>query len=295
MEYAFVFLSILANTAKGYCTKKISSVISSVQSAICIHTFRNIICCIIAGLLVAFRQDSTVFSMQWKEFILLFLSGISMALFLLSWTFAIKTDAYMLVSACSSASFIVPCLVGFFVLNERFTLFKLLSFVEIIIALLFLLRYNLHIKGRLTFHQLLLLALVLFSQGINQAMQKLYTFYIPEKGASEYTFYSFLFTSLALIMFRILFHASESDSVQRNIVRNNLGYILIMSLSLFFSSFFQTLAAARIEAIILYPMINALSLIASSLMASLCFKERMRKECLAGLFFVLCALICSKI
>lgn len=295
MGYTFVFLSVFSNSAKGYCTKKISDKMTTLNDAMKVHLLRNILCCVIAGIIFTFSYHSFIFQITPGELILFLLSGISMSVFLLSWTFAIKTDAYMLVSACASASFIVPCLIGLLFLKEHFTLFKLLSFCEIIAALFFLLRYNFNLKGRLNLRQILLLAAVLLSQGINQSVQKLYTFYYPMERASKYTFFSFLFTALALLAAQVFLSVSHKSGNSSSIVKSNLFYIIVMALSLFGASFFQTLASARIEAIILYPLANALSLIASSIMAALFFKEPIHKNCIIGLLFVLGALICSRL
>lgn len=196
-----------------------------------------------------------------------------MTLFLLGWTFAIKTDAYMLVSACASASF-----AGIFVLNETVTPFKMLSFAAIIAALYFLFRYNFSIKGRLTKKQIVLLALILFSQGINQTVQKLYMVYVLRKSAGEYTLYSFVFTAAALIALKALISVGGGRAQSEDAVKNNLGRIAVMSAGLFCASFFQTLAAARVDAIILYPITKTLSLIAGSAVASLVFQRKTEKK-----------------
>ena len=51
-----------------------------------------------------------------------------------------------------------------------------------------------------------------------------------------------------------------------------------MTVGLFCSSYFQTLAAKTVDAIVLYPMTCALSLIAGSSMASIFFKENFTKD-----------------
>ncbi len=295
MGYFYIILSVFANGAKGYCTKKISNVVTAVSDAVNIHLFRNMLCCIIAFVLVMLNREPDIFHMELFEFLICLFSGVSMAFFLLAWTFAIKTDAYMLVSACASASFIVPCMIGLLVLNENFTVCKVVSLLLIIAALFFLQRYNLTIKGKLSIKQILLLLVILLSQGINQTMQKLYTSFITTKSASDYTFYTFAFTFIALMVAKLFISCKNRESGQKNIVRRNLVYLIIMSVSLFGASFFQTLASKEIEAIILYPITNALSLIASSVMASTFFKEKMSKDCIAGMVLVLFALIFSKL
>ena len=49
-----------------------------------------------------------MFALSYTETLITAVAGIAMALFVIFWTLAVKTDAYMLVSASGSASFIVP-------------------------------------------------------------------------------------------------------------------------------------------------------------------------------------------
>lgn len=293
MGYLFIVLSVAANAVKGYCSKLVSNAITKVHDAVYFNLIRNAICCLIAGIFFFLDGQGGLFVFTALEFWICFISGGAMAALVVSWALAIKTDAYMLVTACASGSFIIPCLWGLFLLGEHFTLFKFLSFAAIIIALFFLLRYDLSLKGKLGKTQIFLLALVLVSQGVNQLMQKLYVYYIPDKGASAYTLYSFIFATALLLPVAVLMKKPEDTG--RNILKGNMLYIVLMSLGLFGASYFQTLAAATVDAIILYPLINALSLIAGSLMASMFFKEHMSKDSIFGVIFVLAALIFSRL
>lgn len=130
--------------------------------------------------------------------------------------------------------------------------------------------YNFSIKGKFSKTQLILPAIVLLLQGINQTMQKMYAVYIPNKDAADYTFFSFIFTVLSLFIVRIFIKTKE-EKQSYIFLLNNMMYITAMSCSLFGSSFFQAAAANSIDAIILYPLMNALSLIAGSTMASMFF------------------------
>lgn len=118
----------------------------------------------------------------------------------------------------------------------------------------------------------------------------------PKKRGRIY-FLFLCFPAAALTVAKLIINniGGNEKTKTDNMIKSNFGYILVMSISLFGTSFFQTLAAARIEAIILYPLLSALSLIAGSTMASLLFKEKLKKDCILGIALVLCALIFSKI
>ena len=299
--YVFVFLSVLSNAAKGFCSKKISNGVGSAAAAIDMNILRVLICCLISAGIAAKGILQNGFSASIAEVSVIALSGISMALFLVVWTFAIKSGAYMYVSASASASFIVPSLAGLIVFHERFTLFKLIAFSTVFAALYFMFRYNLRLNGKPKRKDIVLPTIVLLAQGVNQTMQKLYAVSFPQKSASEYALYSFVSTAFFLIAARLtvgFFPSAErkqDKSMRSAFWKNNLIFVVIMALCLYSASFFQTLAAKNLDAIVLYPLTNALSLVFGSFMASVFFGEKIKKECLCGMLFVFIALVLSNL
>ena len=69
------------------------------------------------------------------------------------------------------------------------------------------------------------------------------------------------------------------------------GYILVMSVCLFLHSFLNTAAAGYLDSAHLYPLSQGGSLILSSLMAALFFREKLTAKCVVGLCVAFLALI----
>lgn len=90
------------------------------------------------------------------------------------------------------------------------------------------------------------------------------------------------------------FYKKEKTNGECSVIKNNTVYIIIMGLSLFASSYFQTIAAKSIDTIVMYPLLNVLNLIGGSIMVSLLFKEKMTRDSIIGIILVFCALIFSK-
>lgn len=292
MGYIFLFLSVFTNAVKGYCSKRISGDVKTAGNAVTLNLVRNIFVVMAAFAIGYFTVGNEMFVLSYTEILITAVAGIAMALFVIFWTLAVKTDVYMLVSASGSASFIVPAIIGCFLLGERITYTKMTSFLLILIALYFLLRYQIKLGGKISVKSLALLAGVLLSQGTNQSMQKVYVFYIG-KDASAFTAWSFVFTVIALIVGKLILPRSEY-SEDKKLVRDNFIYILLMAAGLFGTSYFQTAAASRMDAIILYPLSSALSLVAGSTMASIFFKEKIKRDCVIGVIIVFLALILSR-
>jgi len=135
---------------------------------------------------------------------------------------------------------------------------------------------------------------IALSMGLYQAMQKIYAVNIISKDVAYYTLYTFAISGIILIIASPFFKKEEGTKMGV-IVRKNTVPLVIMAVGNFTSSYFQGLAAKSVDTIILFPMINALSLIAGGLVSSLIFKERITKSCVVGLVLVFIALLLSRL
>ena len=64
-----------------------------------------------------------------------------------------------------------------------------------------------------------------------------------------------------------------------------------MSVALFAMTYFQTLAAKSMEASVLYPIINSLSLLVNFAMSTFLYKEKIKKEKIIGVLFIFVAVM----
>ncbi len=292
MGYVFLIIAVLTSTLKAYSSKRISADVITVSDNIHVTQVRMLLCVAIGVLGVITAADGTAFSLDITELLICALSGLSLISFVMSWLFAVKTGAFLLVNAFTSASFIVPGIVGVFLLKERFTVYKIMAVVCICAALFFLVRYNTRIKGRIGRRQVIFLVLAMLSQGINQAMQKLYVYYAPERDGVVYNFYSFVSGTFFLAVFSLIWR--RKGEMRSKMSRRVYVYIAVMAIALFLNTYFMTLAATSIEAIILYPLSSALSLVAGSITAHVCFGEKIKRDSAVGIVFTLAALLLSQ-
>lgn len=65
----------------------------------------------------------------------------------------------------------------------------------------------------------------------------------------------------------------------------------VMAACLFANSFFKTLAAEHLDAILLYPLNQGAALILSTLMSSVCFRERITVKCICGIVIAFVGLL----
>lgn len=295
MGYVYIFLSIFFNAAKGYSSKKVTSSLTSERKNILFNTKRMLVSFLFAFGVVLLTAPIKDLAPSFTELLICALSGLSMTAFALFWQITIRKNAYMLASAGSSASFIVPVVAGLLFFGESFTLSSCLSIVLIILSLFFLLKYDSTISGKTTKRELVLVLALILSQGIMQCMQKVYILHCPEKSISVYNFYYFLFAFLFSLLLLPLFRKkpSAADENAPAAPRETL-YMVMMAGALFAVSFFQTMAAKTVDAIILYPLISGLSLVGGALMAAFVFREKPDRNGVIGILLVISAVVISK-
>ena len=294
MGYLFILISTLFNVAKGFCSKKISGSVGTLRDNLHISLYRNIICCAFSILTVCFMGNVS-FKTSEIELAICAVSGITMAIFMSAWLFALKSDSYMLVSACASSSFIVPAAVGILFLTELPTPNKVIAFALTVLSLFFLLKYNTKLNGKITLKTGILLATVLLSQGVNQTMQKLYTFYLPDKNVSYYTLYASVFTVISIIIIMPFQRGHRGDKKPSILVSKKIFLCAnVMALALYGSSYFQVLAAKSVDALILYPVTNALSLGGSAAMSAIFFGEKLNSHSIIGIILIFIAICLPK-
>ena len=136
-----------------------------------------------------------------------------------------------------------------------------------------------------------------------QAMQKMYVLFVPNKTSTSYNFYMFFFAFLTSLLFLIIskikqkkdFESNEEKVEKKKSIKyNQLIYMAIMAGALFAVSYFQTSAAKTVDAIILYPLLSALSLVAGSIMSVVSFHEKLDKNGIVGIVLVVIAVVFSK-
>ena len=89
MGYAFLALALFAGTAKGYCGKKTSGFLSGLLDSLFASSLRMLLC-ILIGLATVFLEGSVTQLRPFGKLLLISgLSGLSTAVFVVSWLIAV--------------------------------------------------------------------------------------------------------------------------------------------------------------------------------------------------------------
>ena len=127
-----------------------------------------------------------------------------------------------------------------------------------------------------------------FSNGLSGLAQKMFSRSAAETGDinAAFNFYGYVFASITLLLVFLMiknFSKTEKKPEDSQAVTPKIYLIIVlMSIFLFLNSFFQTAAAAELEASVLFPMVQGLSLVCSTVMSAIAFKERVNARSIAG-------------
>lgn len=294
MGYLFLFIALAAGLTKGFCGKKISGATETLADASLVNFLRMIFCIFIgAGIMLAggvipfahFNADMMLVAA---------LSGISTAVFVVSWIISVRTGAYVMLDVFLMLGVIVPisCCRIFF--NEEIRLNQIIGFVILVAATYVMCSYDLTINGKMSGGKMALLILCGASNGVADFSQKMFVYKLPDGNAAEFNFYTYLFAAVSLFFVFLFYKIKSTKDVGGKSslsLKRVIPFIAIMATCLFLNSYFKTLAASRLGPSELYPLNQGLSLIFSMLMAAVFFKEKITKRCVIGICVAFCGLL----
>ncbi len=295
MGYLFLTLALFAGVTKGYCGKKTSGFVEKTRDAFFINIIRMILCTV-TGIIVVLCSGHASFLIPDTNGLLIYiLSGVSTAFFVAFWLLAIRKSAYMLMDVFLLAGTLVPMLLSGAFFDESIQLHQWGGFLLLLIAVIIMCSYSSNIKQKLSFTSLLLIVLTGIMGGVTNFSQKLFVNLCPEAPASVFNLYTYIFSAVTLIIFYFIFSKTEKNQGVgisfKSIPKKVIIYIIIMAVCLFANSFFNTKAAYFLDSAKMYPFEQGASLVLSSLMSAIFFKEKLTLKAIIGIIITFIALL----
>ena len=291
MGYLYLVIATLFGTTKGYCGKKVSGYVNETKDAILSNLIRMLLCCIVGVVLVICSGGFAAFDIGFEGFLISALSGVASAFFVVSWLFAVKQGAYMLVDVFLSVGLLVPIMLCAVLFNEKIEWNHCVGFLVLILSVALLSSYNNSIKEKLTPKATLLLILCSISSGCSSFTSKWFVRYSGGTLVSSFNLYTYLTASLVLFLCYMYFNNKQKEEKASFEIKPIFHLIVIMSVALFLNSYFLTLSASLLPAVVLYPLNSGLSLILSAAMSSIIYKEKFTLKCIGGILLAFISLI----
>lgn len=289
MGYIYMICSMTANAIKGFCGKVLSNDTSSLKAGATVSLLRMTMCVIIGFFIVAFN-DIGGFNAPRNLLLSSCLGGVGTALFIISWLFCVRRDSYVLVDIFLMMGVIVPVALCRIIFKEPIEPNQYVGFLLLIIAAFILSSYSTKERTKLTFSSFLLLAFCGLSCGLSDFSYKMFVYIVPDGNVAVFNFYTYVFASVTILIFFLL--SPKDEGASKGVInKKSIFLISIMSVGLFLTSFFKTLAAETVSSIILYPVYSAVSLIMTTLTAGLFFKERITGKVVVGVIVTILSII----
>lgn len=290
MGYLFLVIALLAGSTKGYCGKKTSGCLGGFRDSMIANIIRMVLCIVIGFLIVLMSGDLAGIVPTGRFLAISALSGISTAVFVVTWLVSVKKSAYMMLDVFLMLGVLIPLIGGSVFFSETIRLTQWAGILILFTAVIIMCSYNNSIKEKLDFYSLLLLIICGAANGITDFSQKLFVKQLPEIPASVFNFYTYIFAAISLVIVCLLIKSDGSKTEPANFKKIS-GYILVMAICLFANSFFKTLAANYLDAVLLYPLNQGAALILSSAMSAVLFKEKLTARCIIGLIIAFIGLL----
>ena len=294
MGFLLIFGAVILNLVKAYSSKKLSKTTDCLVDNINLSVLRNLFCAILGAVFI-FIFAGADFSMPWQGFLICVLAGAITSVNYIAWVMALKTDAIVFASTANNANFIVVGICGVLFFGEQVTVAQGLAVLFILLACVFMVKYQKGVGDAPRMRDAMLLLTVFLAGGLTSVTEKCFARYVPTVSSHLYTFYTFSFSILILLCVRIFVSHPQEVTVEqkRAKIKIFLPYAAVMGVAIYGVTYFKTLANSFLDTIVLYPLNNGLTLVASALMAWACFGEKPNKNSIIGMILIFLALLLS--
>ena len=289
MGYLFLGISLLAGATKGFCGKKISGKVESMKGTCYINMIRMVLCTLI-GFFVVASEEISMLKIDLNTLVITALSGISTAMFVISWIISVRKGAYVMLDVFLMMGVGITVALCRIFFGEQIQIYQYIGYFMLVVAACILCSYSSNIKNRFTVKSFLILLICCISNGLADFSQKWFVYTVPSGSAGVFNFYTYVFSALVLMIF---FMIENKIEIGKNDGKSFKIFLVIclMSICLFANSYFKTLAAKYIDSATLYPLSTGIALIIAVMMGSLFFKEKITVKCVLGSVIAFAALI----
>lgn len=285
MGYLFLAFALISGSVKGYCGKKTSGYVQEYKDAMFTNFIRMIMCVVISFALLAVCGNAALLKVNSATVLTALLAGVTTSLFVVLWLISVRRGAYMMLDVFLMMGVTVPIILSNIFFNEQIKPNQLIGLAVLFAAVVIMCSYNNQIKQKMSVTSLILLIICGVANGFTDFSQKCYVKVVSNSNAAVFNFYTYLFSAVVLAAVYMCAKAKDvSGSKSEADVMRRVGvYVSIMSVCLFAYSYFKTLAAGLLPSAILYPLSQGASLILSSIMSMVLFKEKITLKCVIGL------------
>ncbi len=215
-------------------------------------------------------------------------SALLLSLSLFSSIEAMKGCTLVLINMTSSASIILPCILGIFLFDEPMSAFQWIGLAVFVAAGYFLVSDSKKTGGRLTLKTVLMLIGYFLGEGLIVVVQKYFAKSVDGGNTAMFSF--LMFASNAAILFVCTFVAqairSKKDKTHFKIElldKRLYGYGAILALAVFIINIVVTTLARTVESVVLFSLESIISISVTTAVGAIFFKEKITVKKMIGI------------
>lgn len=301
----FIVISICGGVVKGYCGKSLGTYAHSITDSAMLNFIRMAFCTVISLIVVTLQGNFFhIISVTTATLIISALSALSTCIFIISWLMAVRGSAYMLVSVFTNLGVVVPISLSAVFFGQTIGLNQILGIVILLLAIWLMLGYSKSVTGAFTVKDFFMLLVCGIANGLSDFFigntERLgiwlkTTFSLNDAHIDDtvYSFYMYLFSFIILIGYTS-FSSVTKHKAQIKIDKKIIIYLIVMAIFLFVNTYFKSLAGRLLTSAQLFSVNTGGSLILSSLMASVMFREKPTLKSVIGIALTFVALFFLK-
>ena len=222
------------------------------------------------------------------------LSGIMLVVASACGLYAMRAGTMALTSMFSTAGLIVPCIAGIVLYDEKMSFMQWLGVVMFLGASFLLISSSKKMKANFSFKTVLLLIGSLISNGVTMMLQTMFKREIVGGSVTAFSFLSFIIPALILLIFMGGYKLKVPEQCQEKMEKKLVMLTVVSAIALFIVNQLATMAADKVQPVVLFTFINGGNTIIAAVMAALIFKEKFTVKSVLGILLGLGALVIVK-
>jgi drug/metabolite transporter (DMT)-like permease len=289
--YLYLTIALTAGLVKGFSGKKVSRDVISLNDGFVVNTIRTIFCSLIGFIVAVLDVGFSGLYISLESIAICFASSFFMATFCISWLYAYKSEAYVFLSVFTMLGSVVTALLGWIFYGDQIKVVQIIGFILLFVAVYVVSLYNKNLKGKMTRRAALTLVIGGIGAALSDFMQKVF---IKENLGAPcvFTFYTYALMIIPQLIALLIF--SKGKKIPTNQIlrdKRHISIFFIMSVALYVNVITKTLAVGYIPSTQMYPTLQGANLIASAVLASILFKEKITKKSVVGILIALASVV----
>ena len=289
--YLYLTIALTAGLVKGFSGKKVSRDVISLNDGFTVNTIRTLFCSLIGFVVAVLDVGFSGFYISLESIAICFASSVFMATFSISWLYAYKSEAYVFLNVFTMLGSVATALLGWIFYGDQIKVVQIIGFILLFVAVYVVSLYNKNLKGKMTKRAVFTLIIGGVGVALSDFMQKVF---IKENLGAPcvFTFYTYALMIIPQLVALLVFRKSKQATSNPLLCdKRHISIFFIMSVALYVNVITKTLAVGYIPSTQMYPTLQGANLIASAILASILFKERITKKSIVGILIALASVI----